>query len=124
MVLVVLFPLPDEKNVDVKTIFTCSQTCLLEMNPRVLALHRIETRIASRQATALDNEKPAAIAAQGVGAGRGRGVVVLSPTQVLALEQVCCGEVGAAHDADEVPEQVAALLLNGGDVHIGWLGCL
>ena len=24
MVLVVLFPLPDEKNVDVKTIFTCS----------------------------------------------------------------------------------------------------
>ena len=30
MVLVVLFPLPDEKNVDVKTIFTCSQTCLLE----------------------------------------------------------------------------------------------
>ena len=31
MVLVVLFPLPDEKNVDVKTIFTCSQTCLLEM---------------------------------------------------------------------------------------------
>ena len=36
MVLVVLFPLPDEKNVDVKTIFTCSQTCLLEMNLRVL----------------------------------------------------------------------------------------
>ena len=33
MVLVVLFPLPDEKNVDVKTIFTCSQTCLLEMKP-------------------------------------------------------------------------------------------
>ena len=57
MVLVVLFPLPDEKNVDVKTIFTCSQTCLLEMNPRVLTLHLIETRIASRQATALDNEK-------------------------------------------------------------------
>ena len=57
MVLVVLFPLPDEKNVDVKTIFTCSQTCLLEMNPRVLTLHRIETRIASRQATALGNEK-------------------------------------------------------------------
>ena len=27
VVLVVLFPLPDEKNVDVKTIFTCSQTC-------------------------------------------------------------------------------------------------
>ena len=27
MVLVVLFPLPDEKDVDVKTIFTCSQTC-------------------------------------------------------------------------------------------------
>ena len=46
MVLVVLFPLPDEKNVDVKTIFTCSQTCLLEMNLRVLTLHRIETRIA------------------------------------------------------------------------------
>ena len=57
MVLVVLFPLPDEKNVDVKTIFTCSQTCLLEMKLRVLTLHRIETRIASRQATALDNEK-------------------------------------------------------------------
>ena len=34
MVLVVLFPLPDEKNVgDAKTIFTCSQTCLLEMKP-------------------------------------------------------------------------------------------
>ena len=57
VVLVVLFPLEDEKNVDVKTIFTCSQTCLLEMNLRVLTLHRIETRIASRQATALDNEK-------------------------------------------------------------------
>lgn len=57
MVLVVLFPLPDEKNVDVKTIFTCSQTCLLEMKLRELTLHRIETRIASRQATALDNEK-------------------------------------------------------------------
>ena len=57
MVLVVLFPLPDEKNVDVKTIFTCSQTCLLEMKPRVLTLHPLETRIASRQATALGNEK-------------------------------------------------------------------
>ena len=57
MVLVVLFPLPDEKNVDVKTIFTCSQTCLLEMNLRVLTLHRIETRIAARQASALNNEK-------------------------------------------------------------------
>ena len=31
MVLVVLFPLPDEKNRDVKTIFTCSQTCLLDL---------------------------------------------------------------------------------------------
>ena len=57
MVLVILFPLPDEKNVDVKTIFTCSQTCLLEMNLRVLTLHRIETRIAPRQASALNNEK-------------------------------------------------------------------
>ena len=38
MVLVVIFPLPDEKSVDVKTIFTCSQTCLLEMNLRVLTL--------------------------------------------------------------------------------------
>ena len=57
MVLVVLFPLPDEKNVDVKTIFTCSQTCSRKMNPRVLTLHRIETRIASRQASALNNEK-------------------------------------------------------------------
>ena len=57
MVLAVLFPLPDETNVDVKAIFTCSQTCLLEMKLRVLTLHRIETRIASRQATALDNEK-------------------------------------------------------------------
>ena len=34
MVLVVLFPLPDEKNVDVKTIFTCSQTCSRKMKPR------------------------------------------------------------------------------------------
>ena len=42
MVLVVLFPLPDEKNVDVKTIFTCSQTCLLEMKPRVLSMHLVE----------------------------------------------------------------------------------
>ena len=58
VVLVVLFPLPDEKNVDVKTIFTCSQTCLLEMNLRVLTLHPLETRIASRQASALNNEKP------------------------------------------------------------------
>ena len=46
MVLVVLFPLPDEKNVDVKTIFTCSQTCLLEMKLRVLSMHPLETRIA------------------------------------------------------------------------------
>ena len=43
MVLVVLFPLPDEKNVDVKTIFTCSQTCLLEMKQRVLSMHPLET---------------------------------------------------------------------------------
>ena len=57
MVLVVLFPLPDEKNVDVKTIFTCSQTCLLEMKLRMLTLHPLETRIASRQASALNNEK-------------------------------------------------------------------
>ena len=57
MVLVVLFPLPDEKNVDVKTIFTCSQTCSLEMKPRVLTLHPLETRIAPRQASALNNEK-------------------------------------------------------------------
>ena len=70
MVLVVLFPLPDEKNVDVKTIFTCSQTCLLEMNPRVLTLHRIaETRIASRQATALDNEKDGSLAKGGLNGG-------------------------------------------------------
>ena len=60
MVLVVLFPLPDEKNVDVKTIFTCSQTCLLEMKLRVLSMHPhpLETRIAPRQASALNNEKP------------------------------------------------------------------
>ena len=59
MVLVVIFPLEDEKNVDVKTIFTCSQTCLLEMKLRVLTLtlHPLETRIASRQASALNNEK-------------------------------------------------------------------
>ena len=57
MVLVVLFPLPDEKNVDVKAIFTCSQTCLLEMKPRVLSMHPLETRIAPRQASALNNEK-------------------------------------------------------------------
>ena len=57
MVLVVLFPLPDEKNVDVKTIFTCSQTCSLEMKPRVLIMHPLETRIAPRQAPALNNEK-------------------------------------------------------------------
>ena len=57
MVLVVLFPLPDEKNVDVKTIFTCSQTCLLEMKLRVLTSKQVETRIASRQAPALNNEK-------------------------------------------------------------------
>ena len=57
MVLVVLFPLPDEKNVDVKTIFTCSQTCLLEMKLRVLSMHPLETRIAPRQASALNNEK-------------------------------------------------------------------
>ena len=57
MVLVVLFPLPDEKNVDVKTIFTCSQTCSREMKPRVLSMHLVETRIAPRQASALNNEK-------------------------------------------------------------------
>ena len=58
MVLVVLFPLADEKNVHVKTIFTCSQTCLLEMKLWVLTMHPLETRIASRQASALNNEKP------------------------------------------------------------------
>ena len=57
MVLVVLFPLPDEKNVDVKTIFTCSQTCSRKMKLRVLSMHLIETRIAPRQASALNNEK-------------------------------------------------------------------
>ena len=57
MVLVVLSPLPDEKNVDVKTIFTCSQTCLLEMNLRVLTSKQVGTRIAPRQASALNNEK-------------------------------------------------------------------
>ena len=57
VVLVVLFPLEDEKNVDVNQLFS-GHVCLLEMKkPRVLTLHRIETRIASRQATALDNEK-------------------------------------------------------------------
>ena len=37
---------------------TCSQTCLLEMKPRVLSMHLVETRIAPRQASALNNEKP------------------------------------------------------------------
>ena len=57
MVLVVLFPLPDEKNVDVKAIFTCSQTCSRKMKLRVLTMHPLETRIAPRQASALSNEK-------------------------------------------------------------------
>ena len=57
MVLVVLFPLEDEKNVDVKQLFS-GHVCLLEkMNLRVLTLHPLETRIAPRQASALDNEK-------------------------------------------------------------------
>ena len=57
MVLVVLFPLEDEKNVDVNQLFS-GHVCLLEnMKLRVLTLHPLETRIASRQATALDNEK-------------------------------------------------------------------
>ena len=57
MVLVVLFPLPDEKNVDVKTIFTCcSQTCLLEMKPRVLSMHLVETQIAPAAGTGYQNK--------------------------------------------------------------------
>ena len=57
MVLVVLFPLEDEKNVDVKQLFS-GHVCLLEkMKPRVLTLHPLETRIAPRQASALNNEK-------------------------------------------------------------------
>ena len=62
MVLVVLFPLPDEKNVDVKTIFTCSQTCLLEMKQRVLSMHPLETRIAPRQASRKARSAQAAVA--------------------------------------------------------------
>ena len=58
MVLVVLFTLEDEKNVDVNQLFS-GHVCLLEnMNLRVLTLHPLETRIASRQASALNNEKP------------------------------------------------------------------
>ena len=57
MVLVVLFPLEDEKNVDVNQLFSGHVCLLARDDPRVLTLHRIETRIASRQATALDNEK-------------------------------------------------------------------
>ena len=58
VVLVVLFPLEDEKNVDVNQLFS-GHVCLLEnMNLRVLTLHPLETRIASRQASALNNEKP------------------------------------------------------------------
>ena len=57
VVLVVLFPLEDEKNVDVNQLFS-GHVCLLEnMNLRVLTLHPLETRIASRQASALNNEK-------------------------------------------------------------------
>ena len=57
MVLVVLSSLEDEKNVDVKTCSQAMFACSRKMKPRVLTLHRIETRIASRQATALGNEK-------------------------------------------------------------------
>ena len=58
VVLVVLFPLEDEKNVDVNQLFS-GHVCLLEnMKPRVLIMHPLETRIASRQASALNNEKP------------------------------------------------------------------
>ena len=55
MVLVVLFPLEDEKNVDVNQLFS-GHVCLLEnMKPRVLIMHPLETRIAPRQASALNN---------------------------------------------------------------------
>ena len=57
MVLVVLSSLEDEKNVDVKTCSQAMFACSLEMKPRVLTLHPLETRIASRQASALNNEK-------------------------------------------------------------------
>ena len=46
VVLVVLSTLADEKNVDVKTIFTCSQTCLLEMK---LLVYRRRERGKRRQ---------------------------------------------------------------------------
>ena len=52
----------------------------------------------------VDRSMPWRIAAQGVGAGCGSGVVALSPTQVLALEQVCCGEVGAARSPMHCPK--------------------
>ena len=57
MVLVVIFPLEDEKNVDVNQLFS-GHVCLLEnMKLRVLSMHPLETRIAPRQASALNNEK-------------------------------------------------------------------
>ena len=57
VVLVVLFPLEDEKNVDVNQLFS-GHVCLLEnMKLRVLSMHPLETRIAPRQASALNNEK-------------------------------------------------------------------
>ena len=57
MVLVVLFPLPDEKNVDVNQLFS-GHVCLLENTKlRVLSMHPLETRITPRQASALNNEK-------------------------------------------------------------------
>ena len=58
VVLVVLFPLPDEKNVDVNQLFSGHVSLLENMKLRVLTLHPLETRIASRQASALNNEKP------------------------------------------------------------------
>ena len=57
MVLVVLFPLPDEKNVDVNQLFSGHVCLLARDNLQVLTLHPLETRIASRQASALNNEK-------------------------------------------------------------------
>ena len=57
MVLVVLFPLPDEKNVDVNQLFS-GHVCLLAQDEATGAsMHPVETRIASRQGSALNNEK-------------------------------------------------------------------
>ena len=87
MVLVVIFPLPDEKNVDVKTIFTCSQTCSRKMKPRVLVCisSRRESHLDKRQPSIMRNTKSRLQARSNYVSGSGGKPAPSSKSRILLL---------------------------------------